>query len=340
MSSSINDYPPLSLYISQPLTFSSSTLTKLCIIVNDFDDCLALLDGPFKQLTVFIVQDDLPKLKCFSLTCYNRTRGYENLVVPLLRRMSYLEELILYIHILNGSTFISGTYLDNEILIHMLQLQTFTFYFASENDIVDSAIRISDSDIERTFTNVKHGQVASIVDYFESDCMICRVFSLPVKFHRLEPVTNNIPNIVFNSVTHVKLHDKNPFKHEFFIRFAQAFPFLQSLSIHNLEPPNWRPHEYHRYHTDWCSIVDYPCLISLDVNDACSYYVEHFLNETKTHLSCLTELKIWHECLERVTRNFTRDETRRNCAKVKRLIIERPTVYSKDVYNYFPLLSV
>lgn len=56
VSSSINDYPPLSLYISPPITFSSSLLTKLCINVYLFEDCLALLDGRFKQLTTFIVQ--------------------------------------------------------------------------------------------------------------------------------------------------------------------------------------------------------------------------------------------------------------------------------------------
>ncbi|CAF1541913.1 unnamed protein product, partial [Rotaria sordida] len=54
--SSINDYPPLSLYISPPLICSSSTLTKLCININDFYDCFALLDGRFKQLNTFIVE--------------------------------------------------------------------------------------------------------------------------------------------------------------------------------------------------------------------------------------------------------------------------------------------
>ncbi len=38
------------------MTFSSSTLTKLCINIDNFDDCLALLDGRLKQLTTFIVQ--------------------------------------------------------------------------------------------------------------------------------------------------------------------------------------------------------------------------------------------------------------------------------------------
>ncbi len=54
--SSINDYPPLSLHFSLPLIFSSSTLTKLCINISNFNDCLALLDGRFKQLNTFIVE--------------------------------------------------------------------------------------------------------------------------------------------------------------------------------------------------------------------------------------------------------------------------------------------
>jgi len=56
LSSSINDYPPLSLYNLPPTIFSSSKLTKLCINVNGFGDCLNLLDGRLKQLTTFIVQ--------------------------------------------------------------------------------------------------------------------------------------------------------------------------------------------------------------------------------------------------------------------------------------------
>ncbi|CAF1473202.1 unnamed protein product [Rotaria sordida] len=338
VSASINDYPPLSLYISPPLTFSSSTLTKLCINVHAFDDCLSLLDGRFKQLTTFIVQDDLSTLKCFSLICYDSTEGYNNLILPLLRRMSYLEELTLYLHILGGSTFISGTHLDNEILSQMPRLRTFSFYFASENAIVDPAIHISNSDIERTFTNIKHRQMACLIDDYSCMKLVCRVFSLPFKFDRLENITNNIPNIVFNSVSHLKLRDKYPFKHEFFIRVARGFPFLKSLSIDTVLAPNWRSHEYHRYHIDWCSIIEYPHLISLDVYSANSYYAEHFLNETKTHLPRLTELKIRYEDLEMVTKNFTRNETRCNCAKVKRLIVKHRIGYSKDVYHYFPLL--
>ncbi|CAF1617429.1 unnamed protein product, partial [Rotaria sp. Silwood1] len=282
--------------------------------------------------------DSLTNLKCFSLICYKITRGYDNLILPLLRRMLNLEELSLYIHILGGSTFISGTHLNKKILSHMLRLHTFSFYFASENVVTDSPIRISNSDIKQTFTNIKHRQIASLIDYDGCGNVICRVFSLPFKFDRLTNITNNIPNIVFNSVTHLRLRDKYPFKHEFFVRLARGFPFLKSLSIDTILAPNWRANEHHLQHIDWCSIVEYSHLISLDICSANIYYAEHFLNETKTYLPCLTELKIRYEDLEMVTKNFTSNETRRNCNKVNRLIFKNFIVYPKDVYHYFPLL--
>jgi len=151
--------------------------------------------------------------------------------------MSHLEEFTLYIRIFDRSTFITGTHLDNEIFIHMPRLHTFTFYIASENAITDPPIRMSNSDIEQSFPNLEHRQVACMVDYFISLNVICRVFSLLFKFDRLERITNNIPKIIFNSVTHLKLWDKDPFKHEFFVRLSRAFPFLKNLSIWNIQPP-------------------------------------------------------------------------------------------------------
>ena len=253
--------------------------------------------------------------------------------------MTHLEELTLYIHILDGPIFISGAHLNDKILIHMPRLHTFIFYFAYENDIDDDTdVRISTVDIEETFINTEHRQVTCMVDYSESINIICRVFSLPFKFHRLEQIGNNIPNIVFNSVTYLELCDTDLFKHEFFVRLTRAFPFFKILCIHNIQQPFWRSHEFHLRDKDWCSTVEYPHLISLDIKDAHTYYVEQFLNETKTHLPRLTELKIRYEDLENVTKIFTRDVTRRNCTRVNRLIVENQMVYSKYVFNYFPLL--
>jgi len=56
VTSSTNDYPPLSLCDVSSTTFSSSILTQLCINVSSFGDCLSLLDGRLKQLSTFIVK--------------------------------------------------------------------------------------------------------------------------------------------------------------------------------------------------------------------------------------------------------------------------------------------
>jgi hypothetical protein len=55
-SSVFDDYIPLSICDLPSTTFSSSILTELCIDVNNFDDCLYLLDGRLKQLTIFTVR--------------------------------------------------------------------------------------------------------------------------------------------------------------------------------------------------------------------------------------------------------------------------------------------
>ncbi|CAF4223013.1 unnamed protein product, partial [Rotaria sordida] len=49
-------YPYLSFRYLPSNTFSSLTLTYLCISVKTFNDCLCLLDGRLKQLTTFIVE--------------------------------------------------------------------------------------------------------------------------------------------------------------------------------------------------------------------------------------------------------------------------------------------
>ncbi|CAF3929800.1 unnamed protein product [Rotaria sordida] len=312
----------------------------------------ALLDGRLKQLITFIVQidfiydmpsisynmDDLPNLKCFSLICYNATGLYDNLVVPLLRRMSHLEELTLHVCILNRPTFIDGIHLHKEILIYMPRLDKLTFYINTTNEINGSIHRLCNDDIQRTFSYINHRQVISIVDYFGTYKAACHVFSLPFPFHRLQWITNNFPPIIFSSVTHLKLSDTVPFKPEFFIRIARSFPSLKYLSVSNIRSPLWSFRESSSINDHSCSIVEYSHLISLDIDFVNIDYVDQFLNETKTCLPCLTELVVQFDPLKNVTENFTRDATRRNCAKVKRLIVKNLIDFPQDVYRYFPSL--
>ncbi|CAF4436170.1 unnamed protein product, partial [Rotaria magnacalcarata] len=83
---------------------------------------------------------------------------------------------------------------------------------------------------------------------------------------------------------------------------------------------------------------EYPHLTSLDVSHGHQDYLEQFLNETKAYVPCLTELKALYPNLKIVTNNFTREETRRNCAKVKQLIFFEQLDNVQDYYHYFPSL--
>jgi hypothetical protein len=74
------------------------------------------------------------------------------MVMPLLRRMTYLEKLTLSLRVGNKDSFIDGTYLNNYMLSYMPHLHTFHF------DIVTEYVRINEQqpkptpdDIRRTF---------------------------------------------------------------------------------------------------------------------------------------------------------------------------------------------
>ncbi|CAF0813444.1 unnamed protein product [Adineta steineri] len=84
-------------------------------------------------------------------------------------------------------------------------------------------------------------------------------------------------------------------------------------------------------------IVEYPHLSILTIT-ASIFYLEQFLNETITRLPSLTELKVFYDELRYITQDFTRQTTRRNCANVKRLWINKLVAGSKDYWSYFPLL--
>ncbi|CAF2337364.1 unnamed protein product [Rotaria sp. Silwood2] len=341
----------LTLHNSSLTACSSSILYKLCVFVNNFEECLALLDGRLKQLTTFIViinypandstvvynMDDLPNLKCFSLTCFCLNNEYDTQILPFFRRMSNLEELTLDIMNADRNTFVDGTQINNKILVHMPRLNKFTFHICTKTELHHLVHYLSSDDIQRTFTNIGYQHVDCIL-YYTAGRAICHVFSLPFVFDHLEYIGNTFSPIVFIHVISLTVHDRAPFKHEFFVRIARFFPLLKKLHIFNFKSQTEISDKLNSLDHELCSIVEYPYLISLSLFMSHIDYVEQFLNETKTLLPRLTQLKVDYDKLTIVTENFTRDITRLNCAKVKKIIIPETLVHSKDFYVYFPLL--
>ncbi|CAF3328068.1 unnamed protein product [Rotaria sp. Silwood2] len=347
-------YPPLLLCDSPSISFFSTTLTYLCINVNTFDDCLYLLDDRLKHLTTLIVQickisksssliynmDNLPNLKCFSLKCYLQLDIYDEKILPLLHRMTYLEKLTLYLSIKNRNTFIDSSHLQNEILLYMSCLHSFTFYIRTYDHAADLFRYVPRQDIQRITTNIGHQQyMANIINYISSHEAVCSIFSLPFTFDRTRAVGNIFPDIVFKYVTALVLHDIVPFNHEFFLRISRCFPLVQKLHVINLIlESSCDINSFLSNDSQSCSIAKYPHLTRLDIMRGNINNIEEFLNETKTSVPCLTKLVIKYNELRIVTKNFTREETRHNCTKIRELLLFNMSIQTKDYYHYFPSL--
>ncbi|CAF2984933.1 unnamed protein product, partial [Rotaria sp. Silwood2] len=142
----------------------------------------------------------------------------------------------------------------------------------------------------------------------------------------------------FSHVTDLMVHSIMPFEHEFFLRIAHFFPFLKILCVINFESQLMMNNYWNIDNNPLYSIVEYSNLISLDLQSSYINYIDQFLDHKKTHLPRLTKLAVNYDGLQRVTANFTRQSTLRNCAQVKELLFERVLVHTKHFYNYFPLL--
>jgi hypothetical protein len=248
--------------------------------------------------------------------------------------MSCLEKLTLNIRIENRDRYIDSTHTENEILVHMPQLHSFNFYICTYIDVVSSTHYSSAEDIQRTFTNIDQPHVARIVNYMDPANIACSIFSIPFTFYHLDDIGNTFPNIIFSYVTYLSMRDVIPFNHELFIRVARGFPLLTTFRIWN----NRSQSVCDLNSNDSDEIAHYTHLTSLDIWYADIDYLEQFLDERKTYVPCLTNLKVFYQNLTFITNHFAREETRRNCAKIKRLNFVMPLVHPKDFYVYFPLL--
>ncbi|CAF0798981.1 unnamed protein product [Adineta steineri] len=330
----------LPFYYSPCTTFSSPILTHLYINVETLDDCFYLLDGRLRKLTTLCVNvhhmdtfsgyghninKKLLNLKYFALKSSYAFQKYD-IIVLLLRRMSNLEKLTLNISMEGRNSIIDGSCVQHDILDHMPQLRSFTFYICTYIGPITLPYKLSSEDIQQTLTNIGQQHVSSIVNYFtgcvNSDFGIgvaCSMFSLPFEFDYLQDLGNRFPSIVFSYVTYLVIRDIIPFEHEFFMRIARFFPLLKHLCIRNKKSQELDG--LMTFSSDNCqlhSIIEYPHLAILDVKFSDTDYVEQFLNETKTFIPCLTELGVsFVDDLKAVTKDFTREETRRNCSKMK-----------------------
>jgi hypothetical protein len=252
--------------------------------------------------------------------------------------MVYLKHLTLNFTAVDQSRFIDGNHINNEIVSHMPQLNTFKFHIVTVGRTVDMEYEQSCDDIKYTFINWKRSEVKCYVDYFSNNIGKCHIYTCPYNFSYIDGVSNSFRGALFKNVTKMKLYDKRPFEYDFFEWISKACLYLRHLIIVNSTP------QQHRCSNDATSrqhilpTIHYSHLICLILILGHIDYVDQFLHDEKTCIPNLGKLKIKYEHLVTVTNNFTNGKTRINCAKVKRLYVDESIVYPENFYHYFPLL--
>ncbi|CAF3369688.1 unnamed protein product [Rotaria socialis] len=339
------------LRFQNPPTISSSTLLEMHVRVECFVDCLYLLDGRFDQLQRLSVSIDriaspqiiiankkqIPNLKLFSLRCRWATDKYSELIVPLLHRMFNLVELDLRLFMFGEKRFFDGYDLKYNIISHLLRLNKFVFNISSHLRLNDQIYLSSNEDCQLSFKDIQNNKVISCVDYFSDRKRgQCHIYSYPYQGKRYQSITNNFSYGLFESVREVSLYDERPFEHEFFVKIAKSFPFMEKLTVYNKKAQKNKLHQPSKDDNRHLSIIQYPYLTTLDLNDVHDDYVEQFLLDTKTCLSRTLEVEIDYEPVERVTHNFTRDATRINCAKLLYFCVPSEISIQQQLKDYFP----
>ncbi|CAF4073853.1 unnamed protein product [Rotaria sp. Silwood2] len=300
-------------------------------------DCLTTLIIDVKEICRELSNEvnvkELPKLKCFSLTSVECTFKYDDQIIPLLRRMTNLEELMLFLIVLRKhSTFIDGILLHAQILIYMQRLNKFSFSIIS--DVLNMNIRIilpTNEDIRRSFMEKEYNQVDSYVHTRAMDSVgRCHIYSLPYQFENFLYLNNSFQGGKFDKVRCLEMNDSRPFEYDFFKRISEDFPFLKELRIWNIQPQKEKQH--------LTTLIVFPHLMLLNLVKAHVDYAEQLLFHKNTYLPCLLDLCINYKSLATVTNNFTNDAACFTCAKLKRLRIDYAFVRPSNFNQYFPLL--
>ncbi|CAF1519878.1 unnamed protein product [Rotaria sp. Silwood1] len=191
---STSSYNQYLIFPNSSPTFISSNLLELHVTFGNFIDGLYILDGRFNQLCTFHVnihrisifgrelnnKEKLPNLKCFVLHSYTLTGAYNELIIPLLCRMSNLEKLVLNLSLSVKKAFVDGNDLKKNIINHMLRLDKFTFNNRSVLYLHNEINLPCNADIQNTFCDFKNNHIISCVDYFEEkQSSQCLIYSYP-----------------------------------------------------------------------------------------------------------------------------------------------------------------
>ena len=261
------------------------------------------------------------------------TCAYDGLILPLLHRMVNLEKLDLCLIVDGRETFVDANDLKINIINHMPQFYKFTFNIRSSSRFYNEVNLPSDEYMQETFRDFKDKQI-HYVDYFpKAKEARCHIYSYPYKLNHYKNVTNNFPGGIFQCVRKVSLFDERPFEHEFFLRIQKSFPLMEELIVVNEQRQINKQFRKANNENGDSSIIHYPYLQHLDLLNTCIDYHKQFLFDTKMCLPFHVRVYMNYEIVRKVTRNFRRNSTRSNCAKMNHVYLFRKREYCGSLHE-------
>ncbi|CAM2714090.1 unnamed protein product [Rotaria socialis] len=218
-------------------------------------------------------------------TSYNRFIEYDSQVVPLLRRMIHLEQLTLYLSVINRSTFIDGIHPKDNILDRMPQLQTFSFNIITRTNVSTSVHNQLYKHMRCTFLNGKFHQVDFYLDHYSDGMARSHIYLLPYKMNDMHDISNTFPGGSFTNVRVILLFDIHyPFEYKIYDRIARSFPFLTDLTVLNRKPRNYKSSHEAKKSDQIASVIVFPHLTHLRICLGNMDIAEQLLVNTNTLL--------------------------------------------------------
>ncbi|CAM4895462.1 unnamed protein product [Rotaria socialis] len=218
-------------------------------------------------------------------TSYNRFIEYDSQVVPLLRRMIHLEQLTLYLSVINRSTFIDGIHPKDNILDRMPQLQTFSFNIITRTNVSTSVHNQLYKHMRCTFLNGKFHQVDFYLDHYSDGMARSHIYLLPYKMNDMHDISNTFSGGSFTNVRVILLFDIHyPFEYKIYDRIARSFPFLRDLTVLNRKPRNYKSSHEAKKSDQIASVIVFPHLTHLRICLGNMDIAEQLLVNTNTLL--------------------------------------------------------
>ena len=255
--------------------------------------------------------------------------------------MSSLEKLDLSLVVSVKEKFIDGNELKFNIVNHFPLLKKFLFNIRSLIYFVHQTNFTTNEDIQRTLKDFPSEEIVSSLDHFrQNEFSQCHIYSCPYKLDYFCNLTNRFPGGFFPCVHDVTLLDEQPFEHAFFLRIAQSFPFLEILTVINRKRQNERRLPNTEHWKKSFSVIEYPYFHRLDLMEAHQDYHEQFLFDTKSTFPNGLYVTMDYQFARKVTRNFRRNSTRTNCAKISFISFYRKLPYPVHMKDYFPFADI